>query len=83
MCGLPSQLRIRMVLMATDTIALVMQYCNRAPPGRVSLAPSASSHGMDVPNHSPSRGRFPATPPSLSCFKVEKRSRKREFDPEQ
>jgi hypothetical protein len=32
MCGLPSQLRIRMVLMAADTIALVMQYCNRAPP---------------------------------------------------
>lgn len=37
-----------MVLMAADTIALVMQYCNRAPPGGVSRTPSASSHGMDV-----------------------------------
>jgi len=74
MCGLPSQLRIRMVLMATGT-----------PPSRrgASPTPSANSRGMDVHNHSPSRGRFPVAPPSLACFRVEKRSRNREFDPEQ
>ena len=59
MCGLPSQLRIRMVLMATSiphsggtTTELVMQYCKSAcRSGGVSPTPSASSHGMDVPNH--------------------------------
>ena len=33
------------------TIALVMQYYNRAPPGEVSRTPSVSSYGMDVPDY--------------------------------